>query len=379
MPIDDLEESASLEVVNLVLRKISMGEQVFSLAVGEPVFDTPPEIVEAAIQGMKKGMTHYTSSLGIPEVREAIVGKVRRKNGIKCLVDNTMFVSSKMAIYGVFMALNAGARNEILIPDPGYFYREPAILAGLKPVPYPLKDDYSLDMGTIRKLISTRTAGIIINTPSNPTGKVYSRNELTELFKICHDAGIRIISDEAYEDLVYSGSHFSIGSLENEPDAVISIFTLSKSYAMTGWRAGYIVADRTIINRVLKFVEHAFTCFPPFIQYASAFALQNMDTAVKRFREQFLERRDYILARLREIDSFTVNAVDGAFYVFPKFRQKMESKRLANLLLEKENVAILPGSAFGSRGEGHVRISYSGSLESIGAGMDRLEKFMKTI
>ena len=379
MPIDDLEESASLEIVNVVLKKISLGEKVISLAVGEPVFDTPPEIVEAAVQGINKGMTHYTSSLGIPEVREAIVKKVGRKNGIKCTIDNTMFISSKMAIYAVFMALNDGVRNEILVPDPGYFYREPALLAGLKPVPYFLNDDYSLDLGAIRGLISKKTAGIIINTPSNPTGKVYSRKDLTELYRMCHEAGISIVSDEAYEDLVYSGTHFSVGSLENDPDTVISIFTLSKSYAMTGWRAGYLVANRKIIGRVLKFVEHAFTCFPPFIQYASAYALQNMDSTVIKFREQFMQRRSFIVSRLKEIDSFTVNAVDGAFYVFPRYRQNIESKRLTNMLLEKENVAILPGSAFGTKGEGHVRISYSGSLESIEAGMDRLEKFMRLI
>ena len=377
MPLDDLEESASLEIVNIVLKKTAAGEKVYSLAVGEPVFDTPAEIVEAAIQGMKSGMTHYTSSYGIPEVREAVVRKVKRKNGIACDVPNTIFISSKMAIFAAMLSLRTRDGQEILVPDPGYFYSEPALLAGLRPVSYNLMKDYSPDLEDISSKIRPSTVGIIINTPSNPTGKVYSESDLRKLFEVCVRRGVKIISDEAYEDLVYSGKHFSVGSLEKTPDVVISIFTLSKSYAMTGWRAGYTVASEKIIGRMLKYIEHSFTCFPPFIQHASAVALDRLDHDVDDFRRQFLERRDYALERLAEIDSFTVNPVDGAFYIFPAFRNRIASKDLCNRLLEKENVAVLPGSAFGRNGEGHVRIAYSGSLESIGDAMDRLRRFMK--
>lgn len=376
MGLDDLEESASLEVVNLVLKKIAAGEKVISLAVGEPVFDTPPGIINAAVEGMKSGMTHYTSSYGIPEVREAIVRKVQRKNRIKCNVENTIFISSKMAIYAAFLALKSDKKNEVLVPDPGYFYREPAIIAGLKPVSYTLNNDYSINVQEVQKRITDATAGIIINTPSNPTGRVYSRSELKELYDLCKSKNIRIVSDEAYEDLVYSGEHVSIGSFEDEPDTVISIFTLSKSYSMTGWRAGYVVANESIIRRILKLVEHAFTCFPPFIQHASAYALENEDRAVEEFRKDFSMKRSFAVKRLGEIESFSVNSVDGAFYIFPAYRQKITSRELCNKLLREENVAILPGSAFGNKGEGHVRISYSGSMDSLENGLDILEKFM---
>lgn len=379
MPIDDFEKSASREIINIVLRKVSTGEKVFSLAIGEPVYDTPIEIIDAAIQGMNSKMTHYTSSYGIPEVREAIVRKVKRKNGIGCTVENTIFITSKMAIYAVFMSLRTSDNQEILVPDPGYFYSEPAILAGLRPVTYGLKSDYSLDLDDISGKINQRTVGIVINTPSNPTGKVYSAMDLQSLYDICREKNIRIVSDEAYEDLVYQGKQFFIGSLEKSPDLVISIFTLSKSYAMTGWRAGYTVASETIIRRMHKFVEHTFSCFPPFIQHASALALDRLDSTVERFRDDFRKKRDYTLKRLTEIDSFKVNSVEGAFYVFPAYRQKMTSKELCNLLLQRENVAILPGSAFGSNGEGHVRISYSDSMETIKTAMDRLENFMESL
>ena len=151
MTLDEIQESPTLEINNLVLKKIAEGKDVISFAIGEPIYDIPSEIIDAAIEGMKSGLTHYVSSYGIPEVREAIVNKVKRKNHINCDIDNTIFISSRMAIYATFMAIGEKERNEILIPDPGYFYREPALLAGLKPVPYFLKDDYSLDIDDIQE------------------------------------------------------------------------------------------------------------------------------------------------------------------------------------------------------------------------------------
>lgn len=379
MGLDDLEESATLEVVNLVLKRMGAGEKVISLALGEPVFNTPPGIIEAAIDGMKSGMTHYTSSYGIPEVRNAIVRKVQRKNSIKCTNENTIFISSKMAIYAVFMALHTEDRNEILVPNPGYFYSEPALIAGFKPVPYPLGKDYSLDLKEIRMRITDSTACIIINTPSNPTGRIYSRSEMKELYDMCRSKNIKIVSDEAYEDFIYIGEHVSIGSFESSPEIVISIFTLSKSYSMTGWRGGYVVASEIVIRRIFKLVQRVFTCFPPFIQHASAYALENEDKSVEEFREDLSKKRTYALKRLKEIESLSLNSVEGTFYIFPAYSQKITSRDLCNRLLCEENLAILPGSAFGNNGEGHVRISYSGSMDSLEKGIDILEKFMNRL
>ena len=375
MGLDELQGSASLEVLDLVFKKRSEGNNVISFYIGEPVFDTPKAIIDAAVEGMRSGMTHYVSSFGIQEFREAAARKVARKNGIKCSADNTIFMSGKMAIYAVGMALNLSPKSEVLVPDPGYFYSEPSLMAGLVPVTYDLNMDYSFNFDDIRKKINSRTRAIFINTPSNPTGVVYSEKELRELYSICREKKIKIVSDEAYEDLVYEKSHFSIGSLESEPDLVISIFTLSKSYSMTGWRGGYIIAEENIVKRIGKFMEHAVTCLPAFIQHAAVVALTKCDREVMDFREKFRQRRDLAVSRLKEIDQLSVNKVEGAFYIFPQFSVKMTSDKLSREILNQANVALLPGSAFGKRGEGHLRFSYSGSLEDIDEGMNRLAKF----
>ncbi len=375
MPFYDFPESPTYEIVGEVLRKTSTGEKVYSLAIGEPSYDTPREITEAAYEGMKKGMTHYTSSLGIPEVRAAIVRKVKRKNGIICQEKHTIFISSKLAIYGILVALRDRDGGEVLVPDPGYFYTEPAELAGLDPVPYTLDEDYGLDVDAIASKITPSTRAIIINTPSNPTGRVYSRKSLKALLELCRGKPLKIISDEAYEDLVYQGKHVSLGSLEEEPVQVISLFTLSKSYAMTGWRAGYIVAEENFVKRMGRFMDQAFTCFPPFIQHASTLALDSMDGRVEEFRKDLEKKREFTLERLKEVEGLHLNKVEGAFYMFPAFDSKRSSYEIATSLLKEYNVAVLPGSVFGNKGEGHLRLSYSVSIETISEAMDRMRVF----
>ncbi len=379
MPFYDFPESPTYEIVGEVLRKTSKGEKVYSMAIGEPSYDTPREISEAAFESMKEGMTHYTSSLGIPEVRAAVVRKVKRKNGIICQEKNTIFISSKLAIYGILVALRDRDGGEVLVPNPGYFYTEPAELAGLDPVPYSLDEDCGLDVDAIASRITPRTKAIIINTPSNPTGRVYSKESLKSLLELCRGKSLKIISDEAYEDLVYQGKHVSMGSLEEKPEHVISLFTLSKSYAMTGWRAGYVVADEHFVKRMGRFMDQTFTCFPPFIQHASAIALDTMDGRVEEFRKDLEKKREFTLRRLGEVEGLHVNKVEGAFYMFPAFDSRKSSYQIATSLLREHNVAVLPGSVFGSQGEGHLRLSYSVSMETISEAMDRMKVFFSKI
>ena len=376
MNVDDMEGSPSLEVVNLVLQKLARGEKLTSLAIGEPMYDTPEEIVNAAYESMKAGETHYTSSYGIQPVREAVLSKVGRKNGIKAELDNVMFITTKQAIYASFMAL-AGKRSKMLLPNPGYFYTEPAQLAGFTPEHYRLNDDYSLDMNDLKSKIDGNTAAVMLNSPSNPTSKVLDRKDLEELYEICREKGAKIISDEAYEDLVYDKKHFSLGSLEDEPDVVVSLFSLSKSYSMTGWRAGYSVASPKITTNMARVIEHTFTCSPPFIQKASAYALNNGDGIIEKFRREFREKKEYVSKRLNEIDGLEANSIEGAFYAFPRYEKDVKSVQFSKDLLEKHNVAVLPGFAFGSAGEKHIRISFSGSMESLETGLGEIEKYLK--
>ncbi len=375
MFISELEGSPSLEVVNIVLQKLARGEKVTSLAIGEPMYKTPKEIIEVAYKSMTEGETHYTSSFGLPEVREAIVEKVGRKNKIKAGAENTIFITAKQSVHAAMMAV-AGKKPKILLPDPGYFYTEPALLAGLTPVKYRLNNDLSFSSSKVISMLDDKTAAVMINTPGNPTGRVIDRKQLEELYHACKSRGITIISDEAYEDLVYDKEHFSIGSLEERPDSVMTIFSLSKSYSMTGWRAGYTVGSKEVIANIARVIEHTYTCSPPFIQKASAYALRHGDGFIKEFKEDFKKKKIHVEKRLSEIGGLKMQPIEGAFYAFPSYSLGMKSQDFAKKLLDRYQVAVLPGIAFGEAGEGHLRISFSGSMESIDHGLDALGQFL---
>jgi len=377
MFIKDLEGSPSLEVVNLVLQKLAKGEKVTSLAIGEPMYKTPDEIIEVAYESMRNGDTHYTSSYGITEIREAIVEKVRKKNNIAAAIDNSIFITSKQSIYSSFMAL-AGDRKKILIPNPGYFYSEPAMLAGFSPVRYDLRKDLSFDVDDIAGKIDSDVAAIVINSPGNPTGRVIDRDDLEQIYEMCRRSGVHIISDEAYEDLVYEKKHFSIGSLEDSPDLVITIFSLSKSYSMTGWRAGYTIASPGVVSNIARVLEHTYTCSPPFIQKASAYALKNGEKFIDEFKRDFKKKRDHVKSRLNHMEMLSQGPIEGAFYAFPSFSKRKSSTEFSKELLEGHGTAVIPGSAFGPAGEGHIRISFGGSMETIDKGLDELEKYLKS-
>jgi len=376
MLLDEIPDSPAFEIFNLASKKQAAGEKVFSLAIGEPSFDTPLPIVNAAYESMKSGGGHYSSSWGSKELREAIVEKVRRKNRVNASLENVIFITTKLSIYASLLSL-ASARFEALVPDPGYYYSEPVALAGGKPVRYKLTSDFYLDLDEIESKITSKTRAIIVNTPSNPAGKVFDRKDLRGLLDICLERGIKVISDEAYEDLVYEKKHVSLGSLEASPKGVVSLFSLSKSFAMTGWRAGYVVADRETILRINRFLETAVTCFPPFIQAASAYALRNCERYTVEFREELRRRRAILEEGLSEIPALEGEKVEGAFYGFPRYRARLGSKVVAKRLLNEQNVAVLPGVIFGPSGERRIRISFGSSPETIGEAMRRLKVFFK--
>jgi len=378
MLLDKIHDSPAFEIFNLASKKQAAGERVFSLAIGEPSFDTPPPIVDAAYESMKSGGGHYTSSWGTKDLREAIVEKVRRKNHIKAGTENAIFMTTKLSIYASLLSVSKTG-CEVLVPDPGYYYSEPVLLSGGRPVRYRLAPDFSLDLEEIESKITPRTKVIVVNTPSNPSGKVFDRKELRGLLDVCVERGIKVISDEAYEDLVYEKKHVSLGSMEDSPKAVVSLFSLSKSFAMTGWRAGYVVADAETILRVNRFLETAVTCFPPFIQAASAYALRNCERYTAGFRDELRKRRALLEEGLSEIPALEGRKAEGAFYGFPKFGAPLGSREVARRLLDEQNVAVLPGVIFGPSGEGHIRISFGSPPETIVEGTRRLKAFFKDV
>lgn len=354
------------------------GAKVYPLAIGEPSFATPREIVDEAVKAMRSGNTRYVSSYGIPEVRKAISEKVRKHNAIEAEVVNTIFIPTKLGVYAALLAVTEG-EGEVLIPDPGYFYSQPTVLAGAMPIRYRLARDYSLDLEGIRMKTTRRTRAIVINTPSNPTGKVLRREELEALFEFCRKRGIVVISDESYEDLVYDGEHVSVGSFEHRPSTVISLFSLSKSYAMTGWRAGYAVAGERYVRLMNKFVEHSISCFPPFIQHASAYALRRGRAHMERFQRELRARRALINGMMEKMPRLSFTSAEGAFYAYPKYDARLGSQEFSRMLLESKGVAVLPGSVFGPSGEKHLRISFSAPRATIKGGMERLGDFLEKL
>lgn len=376
MFLDKIADSPAFAIFNAAAKKRAAGQEVFSLSIGEPSFDTPLPIINAAYESMKGAGGHYTSSWGDDTLREVIVEKVRRKNGIKAGLGNAIFITTKLSIFATMLSL-ARPGFEVLVPDPGYYYSEPVTLAGGKPVRYKLSEDFALDVDEVRSKITAKTRAVMVNTPSNPAGKVFGRKELRELLDVCLERKVRVISDEAYEDLVYEKKHVSIGSMEASPKAVISLFSLSKSYAMTGWRAGYIVADEATILAVNRFLETAVTCFPPFIQAASAYAIQNCERYTEGFREELKKRRGILEEGLAGMSALEFRRPEGAFYGFPRLRVREGSMALARRLLAEKNVAVLPGSIFGPSGEGHIRISFGSPPETIVEGTRRLREFFQ--
>jgi aspartate aminotransferase len=376
LPLREIGDSVSYSIFGRVSEMASRGMKVYPLAIGEPSFSTPKAIVAKAYESMQSGQTHYVSSYGTPEVREAIRDKVRRKNGINVDLVNTMFISTKLAVYASIIATTDGS-GQVLIPDPGYFYSQPVELAGASARWYRLAEDYSLDLDEIRRKMTRKTKAIIVNTPSNPTGRVLRGRELKELLGLCNERGVKVISDESYEDLVYDGEHVSIGSLEAEPSTVVSLFSLSKSFAMTGWRAGYAVAGKDTMALMNKFIEHALSCFPPFIQSASAYALRRGSASTKRFRDELRRRRALMEGMMRKMPRLSFTSAEGAFYAFPKFEAKVSSLDFSRRLLESTGVAVLPGSIFGPSGEKHLRITFAAPRETMEGGMRLLGDFLE--
>jgi len=376
LPLEEIGDSVSYSIFGKVSEMASRGAKVYALAIGEPSFPTPRAIVEKAWESMKAGDTHYVSSYGTQEVREAIRDKVSRRNGIDADVSNTMFISTKLAVYASIIATTNGG-GEVLIPDPGYFYSQPVVLAGATPVRYRLAEDYSLDPRTIERKATKATKAIIVNTPSNPTGKMLRKEELEALLEFCRERAISVISDESYEDLVYGRKHVSIGSLEPKPSSVVSLFSLSKSFAMTGWRAGYVVAGERTVRMLNKFIEHTLSCFPPFIQSASAYALRYGGVSTRKFGEELRVRRALIERMMRRIPRLRFASAEGAFYAFPRYYAKTSSLEFSRRLLESKGVAVLPGSIFGPAGEKHIRISFAAPRDTIEEGMRLLGEFVE--
>lgn len=380
--------SMTLEITAKAKQLKAQGVDVIDFGVGEPDFDTPDYIKEAAIDAIKKGYTKYTPSSGISELKKAVCDKLLKDNGLKYQPDQIVISNgAKHSIYNALCAiLNPG--DEVIIPVPYWLsYPEMVRLAYGKPVFVKTKveNDFKITAEELKNAITSKTKALILNTPNNPTGSVYTKEELEELAKIIGEANIFVISDEIYEKLIYEGSHISIASLnEKIKELTILVNGMSKAYAMTGWRIGY-TASSLEIAKVMSNIQSHTTSNPNSIaQYASVAALSGDETVIKRMAEEFNKRRIYMVERINKIKGLKSNKPQGAFYVMVNIDEyigkEIKGKIIrgsidfANALIEGANVAVVPALPFGM--DNYIRISYATSIENIEKGLNRIEEFL---
>lgn len=369
----------------------SEGVDVINFGVGEPDFDTPQHIKEAAIDAIEKGFTKYTASSGIPELRQAIADKFKRDNGLDYKPSQILVsVGAKHSIYNAVMVL-CDEGDEVLIPAPYWVsYPEMVKLAGARPVILQtgLDTGFKVTAKDIEKAVTPRTTLMILNTPSNPTGAIYTRKELEDIAEVVLKHNITVISDEIYEKLIYEGEHVSFASLSPEvKDITITVNGVSKAYAMTGWRIGYAAGPEDVIKAMGDLQSHA-TSNPASISQKAALAgLKGPQEPLETMRLEFKKRRDYMVQRLNEMPGFKCLTPPGAFYVYPDVSaligRKISGKTvtddstLADILLDQARIAVVPGKAFGT--SGNLRFSYATSMKNIEEGMNRLSQVLKTL
>lgn len=355
-------------------------KDAISLGVGEPDFDTPWHIRDEGIFSLEKGKTFYTSNAGLIELREEICNYLKRRMDISYNPKNEVLITvggSEAIDIGLRAMLDPG--DEVLIPQPSYVSYEPCtILAGGKPVIIELKNEneFRLTAKELEDAITDKTKVLILPFPNNPTGAVMERKDLEAIAKICIEKDIFVMSDEIYAELTYCGDHVSIASLPGMRERTILINGFSKAYAMTGWRLGYACGPEEIIAQMTKIHQFAIMCAPTTSQYAAVEAIKNGDNDVEMMRESYNQRRNFLMNAFKEMGLPCFEPF-GAFYVFPCIKEfGMTSEEFAFALLEAENLAVVPGTAFGDCGEGFLRISYAYSLEKLKIAMGRIDHFI---
>ena len=352
----------NVEEINISgIRKIfeGAGPGAINMGLGEPDFHTPEHVKAAAVKAINEDFTGYTSNMGIPELRQAIVDKLKRDNGLSYTPGEVIVTSgASEALYVALQAL-CEPGDEVLIADPGFVsYSALTAITGAKPVPVSLGETLRYDPETLKTYITPATKAIVMNSPSNPTGAVQTKAEVKAIAEIAKDRGVTVISDEVYEHFIYEGEHISPAKYS---DKVITINATSKTYAMTGWRLGYIAAIPEYTEQMIKVHQYVQACACSISQKAALAALTGPQESVGVMREEFRKRRDYLVDALHGF-GFKCSMPKGAFYAFPYVGENDE-RYVMDLL--KKGVLSVPGSAFGKRGKGYMRFSYATSMDNI--------------
>lgn len=362
---------------------VSEMDNVISLGVGEPDFDTPWHVRDEGIYSLTKGKTFYTANTGLKELKQEIAKYIKRTTNTDYDYNSEVIVTvggSEAIDIALRAMVNDG--DEVLIPQPSYVSYEPCtVLAGAKPVFINLKaeNNFKLTPQDILENLTDKTKILILPFPNNPTGAVMGKEDIEAIAEVIIEKDLFVISDEIYSELTYGSRHFSIVSVPGMKERTVLINGFSKSYAMTGWRLGYTCAPKNIHEQMLKIHQYAIMCAPTTSQYAAVEALRNGDKDVEEMRRSYNHRRRFLMNAFKEMKLECFEPF-GAFYVFPCIKEfKMTSEDFATKFLNEEKVAVVPGSAFGKSGEGYIRISYAYSLETLKTAMKKLNNFIEKL
>lgn len=371
-----VQESGTVRIANLVSKLKEEGADIISFSMGEPDFHTPENIKEACVRSLANDFTYYTPSAGIPELRKAIAERCRRLNNIPCDASNVLVTPTKQAIFMTMLAM-VDEGDEVIVPDIAWgTFEACARLAGGKVRHARLSPDNAFRMTpeSVAEAVSEKTKLLVLNSPSNPCGAVLSKDDIRGIADLAKDHDFFILADEIYNQLVFEGHHTSVSSLDGMFERTITVDGFSKTYAMTGWRAGWAVAPEAIFKELNKLQTQSITCVTSFVQQACLEALQGPQESVALMKEEFKARRDLVYSLMKGIPGLDCPLPSGAFYMMPSYDFDMSSEDMAAYLLKEAHVAVTPGSAFGPAGEGRFRLSYAASRENIREGMSRIKE-----
>ena len=376
-----LSGEGAFEVLERARALERQGQNVIHLEIGEPDFETSPNIVEAGVEALHGGWTHYGPTAGYPELRETIAEHVSRTRGVSVCSDEVVVVpGGKPIIFFTILAL-ADVGDEVIYPNPGFpIYESMIRYADAKPVPIRLREekDFGLDVDELLSLMTDKTRLIILNSPHNPTGGVLSRENIRDIAQAIGDRDIMVLSDEIYSRLVFEGQNHSIIAEPGLKDRTILLDGFSKTYAMTGWRLGYGVMRADLAKAISLLATNAISCTASFTQMAGVEALRGDQSSVEKMKAEFQRRRDAFVSGLNRIKGFSCRLPGGAFYAFPNITATgWKSKLLADALLNQAGVACLSGTAFGEFGEGYLRFSIANSFENLMQALGRIDQWTK--
>jgi len=359
------------------------GRDVIHLEIGEPDFDTPRHVCEAAAEAMRAGHTHYCPSAGMHELREAAAAYLSRSRSVDVDPSRVLVATGAKPFLFFTILATCNPGDEVVYPDPGFPIYESAIRwAGATPVPLPLLEerDFAFDLDDLESRLGERTKLVIINSPQNPTGGALSPDEIAGAAALLADSGAWVLSDEVYSQMLYEGEFASVASHDGLLERTVLLDGLSKTYAMTGWRCGFAAVPEALVDPLTRFFVNSTSCVPPFVQLAGVAALTGPQDEPRAMMEEFRARRELIVTGLNELPGVSCRTPRGAFYAFPNVsRVPLPPDELADRLLEEAGVAVLAGSAFGRVGSDNLRLSYANSRENLALAIERMRGFLGSL